>query len=100
MDREDGDSYVNCEPTTYGYAIINRALMEAAESDDGDAVDDDPYCVCGVALSEHGLLGCQEGFQTPEQWNRERDAIREHIWSGGDYDDDGHPIFDNYHDYD
>jgi len=38
-------------------------------------VDDDPVCVCGTHRSEHALCGCPEGFQTPEDWRRERDAI-------------------------
>lgn len=61
--------------------------------------DEDPQCVCGVYRSEHGLMGCPEGFQTKESWDRERDAIRDHIMRGGDYDDEGRPIY-HYHDYD
>lgn len=37
--------------------------------------DDDPYCVCGTARSEHHLLGCREGFQTADQWAAEKAFI-------------------------
>lgn len=38
-------------------------------------IDDDPQCVCGVHYSEHFLFGCPEGFQTAEQWEREKKFI-------------------------
>jgi hypothetical protein len=46
--------------------------------------DDDPRCVCGVYRSEHALMGCPEGFQTPNQWASEREAIRARVWRGED----------------
>jgi len=42
--------------------MVAPAFAKAAE-------DNDPYCVCGVARSEHRMMGCPEGFQTPAQWN-------------------------------
>ena len=61
------------------YAAMEQARME--ESEDVSFcvepyIDDDPQCVCGVYRSEHSMMGCSEGFQTPEQWEREREFIR------------------------
>ena len=42
--------------------------------------NDDPKCVCGVYRSEHALCGCPEGFQSPESWEKERQAIRQQVW--------------------
>jgi len=41
--------------------------------------DDDPQCVCGVYRSEHAMMGCQEGFQTAEQWRSEKQVIYDHV---------------------
>lgn len=42
---------------------------------DSQDYDDDPRCVCGVYRSEHSLCGCPEGFQTPKQWESEKEFI-------------------------
>lgn len=38
--------------------------------------NEDPVCVCGVHRSEHKLCGCGEGFQTPREWEREKQFIQ------------------------
>lgn len=40
-----------------------------------ESEDPDPQCVCGTYRSEHALLGCREGFQTPAAWAVEHAII-------------------------
>jgi hypothetical protein len=51
--------------------------MRDVQAEEADSlVDDDPQCVCGVYRSEHGMMGCTEGFQTAGSWAVERKAIQ------------------------
>ena len=53
--------------------------------------DIDPQCICGVYHSEHSMLGCSDGFMTPEDWERQKAAMRDRIIEddGYIYDDEG-----------
>ena len=54
--------------------------------------DDDPQCVCGVFLSEHSMLGCSDGFITPQDWEVEKQRIYDQVLMENDgsyYDPDG-----------
>ena len=48
------------------YIIGSRIISDTIVPDVEE--DDDPQCVCGVYRSEHAMMGCKEGFQTPAQW--------------------------------
>lgn len=75
------------------YASSRCAFREDAvvAPSDEDEIDDDPRCVCGVYRSEHAGMGCPEGFQLPEAWAREREAIRARVFADDSdgRDDDG-----------
>ena len=52
-----------------------KVLEAAYGQDDTPEEEDDAQCVCGVYRSEHAMMGCPEGFQTPAQWEKEKRAI-------------------------
>ena len=59
--------------------VVTKTLsIEAAEAYLADLLDDDddPYCHCGTARSEHQLCGCPEGFQRPGAWAVEKEWIQ------------------------
>jgi hypothetical protein len=70
---------------------------DSQDPNPGEDEDDNPQCVCGVYLSEHTLCGCPEGFQTPAQWEKERESIRQRAWDShlDDYGDYGYE-YDEY----
>ena len=70
--------------------------MECIESQE----DDDPRCVCGVYRSEHAMMGCADGFQTPAEWEATKrqmqaDADRQDREERGFYDEDDEPDVDD-----
>ena len=75
---------VECIYETYPTREEAEEAMEEARADEPEFIyrvelyeDDDPICVCGTARSEHSMMGCHEGFQTAEEWEREREFIAE-----------------------
>lgn len=66
-----------------GQKLFEHGYLTFEEEPDEETPDDDPYCVCGVARSEHALCGCGEwqrvGTYTPtsewypyEEWEDNR----------------------------
>jgi hypothetical protein len=62
------------------YCECGVCMRYRAEQNEAEEEDDDPRCVCGVYRSEHSMMGCPEGFQTPASWEVERAAIREEAY--------------------
>jgi hypothetical protein len=67
--------------------VVTNGLDEAYDAIDRHHAepDDDPYCVCGVARSEHNLCGCPEGFQTQASWDAERQRIHDEVAAEQDF---------------
>lgn len=61
-------------PGAYGQPVYPRSdWHEGGPHPDGELRGDpDPTCVCGVARSEHALLGCPDGFRSPVDRAAER----------------------------
>lgn len=84
-----GDTFCAGEDLKLAIAALDDATRDLAylQEEDDEPEDDDPTCVCGTARSEHQLLGCPEGFQTPASWHAEVAGIEHEIRHRDDYGD-------------
>lgn len=75
-------------------------MTDREDDEPTEGEDDDPRCVCGTYKSEHALCGCSDGFQTPESWAKEVEAIVEHVerFDEGRAHDDDEPEIDDEQD--